>query len=186
MMTTTPPTHPPRKGLKSGVTNELSCFFKVIPGRAPAIRQASHAADGNPQRLEAFTKLGILTEARVVLFDNDTRLGFFTVYEGDWDFYIEAFMPDVIPALDRVFRGNIEGYPTQPLAQITVDDAKAFLNAHQVTAVGFVWIHGDETLKDIWRAEAVQKAFQQVLDTPGAAQALANPVLKPLLDLASS
>jgi hypothetical protein len=184
-MATTAPTKPQRKGLKEGVTNELSCFFNVIPGRAAAIRQAAHAADGDPRRLEAFQHLGILTEARLVLFDDDTRLAFSTVYEGDWDFYIEAFMPEVIPALDRVFRGNIVGYPTQPLAEITTADAKAFLNDHQVTAVGFVWLHGEHTLKDIWKAERVQKAFEQVLDSPDAAKALANPVLKPLLDLAS-
>jgi hypothetical protein len=182
---TTAATKPQRKGLKSGVTNELSCFFNVIPGRAAAIRQASKAADGDPRRLAAFQNLGILTEARVVLFDNDTRVAFSTVYEGDWDFYIEAFMPEIIPAMDRVWRNNIVGYPTKPLAEITVEDAKAFLNDHQVTAVAFVWLHGDATLKDIWKAERVQKAFEQVLDSPDAAKALANPVLKPLLDLAS-
>jgi hypothetical protein len=178
-------TKPQRKGLKSGVTNELSCFFNVIPGRGVNIRQASKAADGDPRRLASFKNLGILTEARIVLFDNDTRLAFSTVYEGDWDFYIEAFMPEVIPALDRVMRNNVVGYPTQPLAEITVEQAKAFLNEYQVTAVGFVWIHEETTLKDIWKAERVQKAFEQVLDSPDAAKALANPALKPLLDLAS-
>jgi len=178
-------TKPQRKGLKSGVTSELSCFFNVIPGRAAAIRQASKAADGDPRRLAAFQKIGILTEARLVLFDNDTRLGFFTVYEGDWDFYFEAFMPEVIPALDRVFRSNIEGYPTKPLPEITSADVKALLDEHQVTAVAFVWIHGEATLKDIWKAQRVDKAFEQVLDSPEAAKALANPALKPLLDQAA-
>jgi hypothetical protein len=184
-MATTTATKPQRKGLKSGVTNELSCFFNIIPGRAAAIRQASKAADGDPRRLASFQNLGILTEARLVLFDNDTRLAFSTVYEGDWDFYVDAFMPEVIPALDRVFRNNIEGYPTKPLAEITVAEVKALLDDHQVTAVGFVWLHPDATLKDIWKAQRVQKAFEQVLDSPDGAKALANPALKPLLDLAA-
>jgi hypothetical protein len=178
-------TKPQRKGLKSGVTNELSVFFNVIPGRAEAIRQATKAADKDPRRLTSFQKIGILTEARLVLFDNDTRLGFFTVYEGDWDFYIEAFMPEVIPALDRVLRSNIVGYPTKPLAEITVAEVKALLDEHQVTAVGFVWVHPDTTVKDIWKAQRVQKAFEQVLDSPEGRKAFANPALKPLLDEAA-
>jgi hypothetical protein len=179
-------TKPPRKGAKSGVTNELSCFFNVIPGRASAIRGAAKAADGDPRRLASFKKLGILTEARIVLFDNDTRLGFFTVYEGDWDHYIEAFMPDVVPALDRVMRGNVVGYPTKPITEVTAEDAKAFLDEYQVTAIGFVWVHEEATLKDLWKAQRVQKAFEQVLDSPEGGKALANPALKPLLDQAAN
>lgn len=36
---------PQRKGLRSGVTNELSVFLKVIPGRAEAIREFAKEAD---------------------------------------------------------------------------------------------------------------------------------------------
>src|SRR6516162_7823805 len=144
---------PQRKGMRSGVTNELSIFLEVIPGRAEAIREASKAADRDPRRLDSFRNLGILTEARWVLFDNDTRMAFSTVYEGEWDAYIEAFMPEVIPALDKILRGNIVGYPTKPIDQIGVDEMKAWLDDHQVTGVGFVWVHGNHTLKDIWRAQ---------------------------------
>ena len=178
---------PKRKGLRSGVTNELSVFLKVIPGRAAAIREFAKAADADPRRLDSFKNIGILTEARLVLFDNDTRMAFMTVYEGDWDFYIEQFMPEVIPALDRVFRGNIEGYFTKPIDQITVDEAKAFLNDHQVTAVAFVWMHGNNTLKDIWKAERLQKSFDEVLDTPEGRRALtSSPALEPLLEKAAA
>jgi hypothetical protein len=174
-------TKPKRKGLRVGVTNELSIFFKVIPGRAEAIREACKGADRDPRRLASFQNIGTLTEARWVLFDNDTRLAFSTVYEGDWDAYIEAFMPEVIPALDRILRGNIEGYPTKPLAELTVDEVKAYLHDQQITAAAFIWVHGDHTLKDIWRAQRLQKAFEQVLDDPEGRKALMNPALKPPL-----
>jgi hypothetical protein len=179
--TNTAGTKPQRKGTKSGVTTELSVFLKVIPGRAEVIRQALQAAEHDPRRLAAFENIGTLTEARIVLFDNDTRLGFFTVYEGDWDFYIESFLPEVVPAMDRVFRGNVEDYPTKPLAEISVSESKAFLNDHQVTAASFIWLHGDATLKDIRKAQRVQRAFEQVLDSPEGQKALMNSALKPLL-----
>ena len=43
----------------------------------------------------------------------------------------------------------------------------------------------EPTVQQILKALAVQKAFQQVLDTPGAAEALQQPALKPLLDQAA-
>ena len=177
---------PQRKGMRSGVTNELSIFLEVIPGRAEAIREAAKAADRDPRRLESFRKLGILTEARWVLFENDTRMAFSTVFEGDWDAYIEAFMPEVIPALDKILRGNIVDYPTKPLDQLTVDEIKAWLHDHQVTAVGFIWVHGNNTLKDIWKAQSLQESFDKVLDDPEGRRALMNPALKPLLEKAAT
>ena len=41
------------------------------------------------------------------------------------------------------------------------------------------------TVKEIQKALGVEQAFQQVLDTPGAAEALQHPALKPLLELAA-
>jgi len=41
------------------------------------------------------------------------------------------------------------------------------------------------SVKEIWKALALQKAFQDTLDDPAAAEALAHPALKPLLDLAA-
>jgi hypothetical protein len=41
------------------------------------------------------------------------------------------------------------------------------------------------TVKEIRKALRVNDAFQHVLDHPGAAEALADPVLKPLLDEAA-
>jgi len=84
------------KGFAGWGDQRIEHFFKVIPGRAEVIREACKAADRDPRRLASFKNIGTLTEARWVLFDNDTRLAFSTVYEGDWDAYIEAFMPEVI------------------------------------------------------------------------------------------
>ena len=50
---------------------------------------------------------------------------------------------------------------------------------------GFVWMHRDHTLKQIWKAERVNDAFQKVLDNPEAAKALEHPALQPLLAEAS-
>jgi hypothetical protein len=40
-------------------------------------------------------------------------------------------------------------------------------------------------VKQVWRALAIQQAFEKVLDNPDAAKALKNPALEPLADLAA-
>jgi hypothetical protein len=176
---------PSRKSKRDGVVSELSCFFNIKPGREGHVRQACEEADKDPLRLATFERLGTLTEARLVIFDNGTRLGFFTVFEGAWDKYIEDFVPGVVPSLDKVFRGNVEDWFTKPVDQLTVDEIKAALDAHQVAASGFVWMHRDHTLKQIRKALRVNEAFQEVLDNPAAAKELMQPALKPLLDQAA-
>ncbi len=52
-------------------------------------------------------------------------------------------------------------------------------------AGNYVAAYPEPTVQQILKALAVQKAFQQVLDTPGAAEALQQPALKPLLDQAA-
>jgi hypothetical protein len=174
------PTRAPtrRKSKRDGVASELSCFFKIKPGREEYVRRACEEADKDPLRLATLERVGTLKEARLVIFDNGSRLGFFTVFEGDWDRYIEDFLPGVIPALDKVFRDNVEGWLTKPLAEVSVDEIK-------VTASGFVWLHHDHTPKEIRKALRANQAFQKVLDDPAAQQALAHPALKPLLAVAA-
>ena len=57
--------------------------------------------------------------------------------------------------------------------------------AHAVQAGNFVAAYPEPTVKQVWQVLALQKTFEQVLDTPGAAEALQHPALKPLLDLAA-
>jgi hypothetical protein len=71
-----------------------------------------------------------------------------------------------------------------PNSKLSNADSKAFLNAHRVTAAGFLETFPDLTSRMIQRASRVMQAFDQVLENPEAAEALSHPALKPLLDLA--
>ena len=62
---------------------------------------------------------------------------------------------------------------------------KKFLMDHQVPASGYYNAMSYMTHAEASKAKRVNEAFQQVLDTPGAAEALQNPAIKPLLDLAA-
>jgi len=171
---------PQRKGKRTGVASELSLFFKIKPGRAEDVRRRVQAV-GTPEAYRELERIGTLTEGRMVLFDDDTRLGIFTVFEGDWDTYIDDFTPAVLPLWDSIFRDNVEGWFTKPFAEITVDEAKAKLHDIQVTADSFIWMHKGHPLKQIRKALRVNEAFQKVLDNPAAHKLLEDPALAPLL-----
>ena len=52
-------------------------------------------------------------------------------------------------------------------------------------AVQYESAYPEPSSRQVVKAWALQKAFQQVLDDPAAAEALQHPALKPLLDQAA-
>jgi hypothetical protein len=120
-------------------------------------------------------------EARFVLFDDDTRLAFITSFDGPWDAYMEDFFTSgpTLALFDVIFR-HVEGYDGLPdLAAV-----RAFVLGAEQTAAAYARNYPG-TVKEIRKAQRVSAAFQQVLDHPQAAEALAHPALQPLLDEAA-
>ena len=62
---------------------------------------------------------------------------------------------------------------------------KRYLQSAQCPATGFYRAIPDLTLAQVKQGQQLKAAFEQVLDTPGAAEALQNPVFAPLLDKAA-
>jgi hypothetical protein len=62
---------------------------------------------------------------------------------------------------------------------------KEWFKEHTVVAGNLVAAYPELTVKQVLEALALQKAFQRVLDTPGAEEALQHPALKPLLERAA-
>jgi hypothetical protein len=170
-----------RPGLSAGPTSEFSLVFHVKPGHADAVREALTALQNSPGYRPGDYNLpiGTIHEARFVLFDDDTRLLFATSFDGPWDAYMVDFASKPLSLFDAVFR-HVEGY--EGLPDLTA--LQEFILSAQVTAAAYARNYGG-TVKEIQKAERVNAAFQQVLDDPGAAEALRHPVLKPLLDEAA-
>lgn len=177
----TPSTGAPRPGVPVGTTSEFSLFFRIRPGHEDDAQAAVEELQRTPGYRPGDYDMPIATihEARFVLFDEGTRLLFATSFDGPWDAYMEDFASKPLQLFDAIFR-HVEGYEGLP----DMAALQNFVLSAQVTAAGYARNYGG-TVKEIRKAERVNKAFQQVLDDPDAAQALQHPVLKPLLDEAA-
>jgi hypothetical protein len=173
--------HPKRKGLKSGVMTEFTVFTHVKPGHEKAVREAIERFPLDPRRAEAVQEIGTLHEARFVLFDNDTRLLFCSSFDGSWDKYIDDFATTYIANNFEAAFSHCEGYPG-----IKNPGIKDWFMTNAQEAVAYITAYPDASVKEIWKALTVEKAFQDVLDNPAAEQALQAPALKPLLDQAAT
>src|SRR5215212_11081515 len=172
---------PSRPGIQVGPTSEFSLFFHVKPGHGEALRESLRELQAAPGYRPGDYELPIATihEARFVPFDDDTRLLFATSFDGPWDAYMEDFASKPLQLFDSIFR-HVEGYSGLP----DLNAVKEFILSAQVTAGGYSRNYGG-TVKEIRKAERVNKAFQQVLDDPEAAEALQLPAMRPLLDVAA-
>jgi hypothetical protein len=194
------------QGLSYGVVSELATYWNVLPGHEDELRAATQRfADVlSNVPLEKNIATG-LRDSRHVIFDNGTRLMWATTFESDWDPYFDDFVQigiehfvdwlqhtaqgtDVnawiessggVEAFDRA-RPDIEAH-----VQRTVGGLKAIVQSVQSPATGYYNNLSTWTMTQIIKAQRLQEAFQQVLDTPGAEEALQHPALKPLLEQAA-
>ena len=173
--------------MTDGVTSEWTIIAKVKPGQEQALRE--YASTRRKEAVErgyeadVIIPVGTVHDYRWVFLDNGTRIMFMSNFDGDWSQYIDDFFATKL--VGDTFDGILsfcEGYPG-PSA--SVNAKKEYMQGHSQQAFSYTRAYRS-TVKEIWKALEVQKAFQQVLDNPDAAKALAQtPALKPLLDLAA-
>ncbi|WP_329371867.1 hypothetical protein [Streptomyces sp. NBC_01483] len=174
-----PSAQPKRPGRSDGVCNEFTVFTKIKPGHADALREdlaamADAAADENVHA--AVRQIGTLHDARHVIFDNDTRFMFASVFDGSWDNYIDDFAQTVVGSrFDKVF-SHSEGFPG-----VTDPGVKDWFVAQQEPAGVFVSAYPDLTVQQIYKDHRVEEAFEAVLDTAEFRAALDNPANADLL-----
>ena len=173
--------HPKRTGLKCGGRTEFLVIGDVIPGHEDALRGVLKRHAANPRTADAINEIGTLHEARFVMLDGGKRLMFASSFDGDWDKYIDDFAATAIGINFDESWEHTEGYPG-----VKSPAVKDWFMARATEASNFLCAYPEPTVKQVLRALSLQKAFDQVLDNPGAADALKHPALKPLLQLAAS
>ena len=170
----------PRAGPKVGSRTGFTAIVKVLPGHEQTLRETIAADQVKPEVQEAFQEIGTLHEFRWAMFDDDRRMIFASAFDGDWEKYIQDFGTSKVGALiDR----NLQH--CEDWVGIHDPGASECLLSYAVPAVQYDSAYPEPSVKQIWEALALQKAFQQVLDDPDAAEALQHPALKPLLEQAA-
>ena len=164
-------------GTQVGPTSEFTLFFHVRAGHGAALREAVHALQESPgyRPGDYEVPIAVIHEARFVPFDNDTRLLFATSFDGPWESYMVDFASKPLKLFDAIFQ-HVEGYEGLP----DLGAVREFILSAQVSAAGYARNYGG-TVKEIRKAERVNRAFQQVLDDPAAPEVLQSPALAPLL-----
>ena len=171
----------PRAGLTVGSRTAFTAFLKVLPGHEQLLREQLAGDQMDPKAEAAIKEIGTLHDFRWVLFDNDRQLLFCSAFDGSWDKYVQDFAATAIgQMIDRTLQ-HVEGW-------VGIKDPRASecLLGYAVPAIGYNCAYPQPTVKQVWNALAVQKAFQQALDRPGAADALQQPALEPLLEVAAN
>ena len=88
----------------------LLTYMPIKSGHGLALMEAAESV--RDEAYEATDSVGTLHFSDWVFFDDD-HLGFFTIYDGDWDKYIQDFAEKVSIAFDTVFP-HVVGAPPMP------------------------------------------------------------------------
>ena len=165
-------TLPERPGMRDGVAGEFTVYCKIKPGHAEALREvlAKIASVRSTRGRAALQDIGTLHDARFVVFDDDTRLMFASVFDGDWDTYIDDFATTTVADNFAAVFAHAEGFPG-----LSDPNVKDWFVSQQEPALNFTTSYPDLTVKQIWKDQRVNEAFQAVLDTPEFRAMLDNP-----------
>src|SRR5215212_7055871 len=154
---TSRPTAQMEPSATDGQAHELTVMVPLNPGGAERTRERlkQHASPEGRRRRDA---MGNLHDLRVVFFDNDTRMLFATVFDGDWDSYIDDFASKMPDQLDALF-SEVEGYPG-----IHDPSVKDYILKHQIEADEFYSAYPNATVRQIRKGQRVLQAWEELLD----------------------
>lgn len=142
----------------------LTVITPIIPGREEAVQTALKHTQ---QKLDAgghngFTGIGTVHFARWVMLHHgdQAQLLFATNFDGPWDAYIEAFIPEAWEVFDAIW-SNCEGYPEYG-AQDSVA-FKEFVRKHQLKE-DVSYRAYDASVAEIRRAMKISHGAKQMLE----------------------
>jgi hypothetical protein len=145
------------QGKKVGQTNEFTLILPLKPDGAQRMRD--RLKDYTAADASALDKVATVHDLRMVIFDNDTRVIFATVFDGGFEQYIKDFATIVPDHIDKEFE-DCEGYPGVRSPEIW-----SYIARHQVPAIVFYSAYPEDSVRDIWKASKTKKAFDALLDT---------------------
>jgi hypothetical protein len=144
-------------GRRVGMRGELTGIGKVTRDGARIFRERLSQFQAEAAYWE--NRIGTVHDFRVFLFDNDTRIMFTIVYDGDFKTYVEDLVKEVSPWFDQIFGGVLEGYKG-------MKDSGLFELVHnaKVEAEFFYAAVPDATRRDVEKSLRISRAVNELLD----------------------
>src|ERR1700685_64019 len=99
---------PDGPGLRIGRKGEISGIGKLAPDGARIFRERLPQIQAEAGYWE--TRVGTVHDFRVALIDNDTRILFTIVFDGDFKPYIADILREAGPWLEQIFLGVWDGF----------------------------------------------------------------------------
>src|SRR4051812_42795397 len=150
----------PISNKRHGVATEFTLVVPLKPGAADRLRAMMKMVDPT-----SIGDLGTIHEARVGIFDNDTKLLFSSTFDGSWDNYIDDFAAKSKAKLllDKVFEeAESDDYPG-----LDSPEVKSWVVKHQIDVVLYSLDSPDATAKRVKKSLRVLNAFDEILDAAG-------------------
>src|SRR5262245_34653718 len=171
------------KGRRHGVVSEVSAFFHVKPGHEAALRAACERFHSRLQSapLDYMQRFG-LQGMRHVIFDNGTRFYWETLFETDFEPYVDDSVATLGLKTWHDWFQHCEECPDN-LLDLSPQGLRDFIQSAQVQSAGFYVTLSNKTIGELRKAIRVQEALDKVAAEPeGVAALQKSPALKPLLD----
>ena len=148
---------PDGPGRRIGKRGELPGVGRVTPDGARIFRERLPQFQAAAAYWE--NRIGTVHDFRIFLFDNDTRILFTIVFDGDFKPYVEDLIKEVSPWLDQIFGGVWEGYKGMKDAGIL-----ELVHNAQVDAEFFYAAFPESTRRDVEKALRIRSAVNELLD----------------------
>ena len=148
---------PDGPGKRIGKKGEISGIGKVAPGGAKLFRERLPQIQAEAAYWES--RVGTVHDFRVMLIDNDTRILFTIVYDGDFKPYFQDILREAAPWLDQIFLGVWDGFRgTQDPKSVEEFFSSAF------ECDFFFVANPDVTVRDVAKMQRVSGAVSELLD----------------------
>lgn len=148
---------PDGPGLRIGKKGEISGIAPLLPGGAKLFREKLAQNQAEAAYWEA--RVGTVHDFKIFLIDNDTRLFFTIVFDGDFEPYLVDIFSKAGPWLDNIFIDVIEGYKG-----VNDPNIRAFLLPFLIQSEFFYTHKPELSCHDIDRADRLAKAVDAFLE----------------------
>jgi len=148
---------PDGPGKRIGKKGEISGIGKVAPGGAKLFRERLPQIQAEAGYWE--TRVGTVHDFRVTLIDNDTRILFTIVFDGDFKPYLADILREASPWLDQILLGVWDGFRGTK-DRGSVEELLGFAFGADL----FFVRNPDVTVRDVAKMQRLSKAVAELLD----------------------